>query len=132
MLTTVFLALTWAAPAAPEPAKKDDPPAKKDLFSKEKWYKDQKGKEQVFEGVLRYKPLPKDTAIIGRHNAFTLEMTVAGKKDVREVYVGGKPELLKPYADKRVKITGKAVEMEVVGKVHREVWPASVELVKPA
>jgi hypothetical protein len=133
MLTTLMLALTCATPA--DAPKKAEPPAKKELFAKEKWYKDQKGKEQDFVGVLRYKPRPKGTVGIGRYNDFRLEMEVKGKKgktEVREVYVGGKPELLKPYADKKVKLTGKPVELEVVGRIHKEVWPARVELVKPA
>jgi hypothetical protein len=104
-----------------------DPPAKKDLFAKEAFYKDRKEKEQDFTGTLRYKP---STGIgIGRYNPFTLEMEVKGKKEVREVYVGGKDNLLKAYAGKKVKITGKPVEIEVIGKVHREVWPARIELV---
>jgi hypothetical protein len=127
MLATLLLA-ALSAPA--DDAKKDKaPPAKKELFAAEKWYKDQKGKEEAFEGTLKYTPLPDGVGIIGRHNDFQLEMTVKGKKDVREVYVGGKPELLKAYSGKKVKLTGKAVEVEVVGKTHREIWPARVELV---
>src|SRR5262245_59046114 len=126
MLATLLLAALTAADAPP---KDKAPPAKKELFADQKWYKDQKGKEEAFEGTLKYTPLPDGVGTIGRHNDFQLEMTVKGKKDVREVYVGGKPELLKPYAGKKVKLTGKAVEVEVVGKTHREIWPARVELV---
>jgi hypothetical protein len=132
MLPTLLLALTCATPAADKP-KKAEPPAKKELFAKEKWYKDQKGKEQDFVGVLRYKPRPKGTVGFGRYNAFRLEMEARGKKgkkEVREVYVGSKPELLKPYAGKKVKLVGKPVDMEVEGSKHKEIWPARVELVK--
>jgi hypothetical protein len=125
MLATLLLAALTAADA---PAKDKAPPAKKELFADQKWYKDQKGKEETFEGTLKYTPSTGGVGI-GRHNDFQLEMTVKGKKDTREVYVGGKPELLKPYSGKKVKLTGKAVEMEVVGKTHREIWPARVELV---
>lgn len=103
-----------------------EPPAKKELFAREDWYKEQKGKEETFTGTLRYKP--REGVGIGRYNPFTLEMEVKGKKDVREVYVGGKDDALKAYAGKKVTLTGKAVEMEVVGKTHREIWPARVEL----
>jgi len=130
MLAVLLLSLPLADGPDKEPAKKAEPPAKKELFAKEDWYKEQKGTEESFTGVLRYKPLAKGTFITGRYNAFTLEITGKDKKkDVREVYVSSKPEALKEYADKTVTLTGKAVEMEVVGKVHREIWPARVELV---
>jgi hypothetical protein len=127
MLTGVLLALSCAAPAE---AKKDAPPPKVELFARERWYRDQKGAEQVFVGLLRYHPRPKGVAAIGRHNDFSLLMK--GKDGAREVYSGGKPELLRPYAGKQVKITGKPVELEVVGQVHREIWPARLEVVPAA
>ncbi len=126
MSVVLLAAILCTAPA--EAPKKAPPPATKELFAKEAWYKDQKGKEQVFVGTLRYAPRAKGVVGFGRHNPYTLEMNVGGKKDVREVYVGGKPDLLTPYVDKAVKITGKPVELEVVGRNHREVWPANVEL----
>jgi hypothetical protein len=115
---------------AAEEAKKVELAAKKELFADQDWYKDQKGKEASFTGKLIYKPQPKGTVGFGRYNDFRLEMTVKGKKEVREVYVGGKPDLLKAYDGKKVKLTGKAVKMEVEGKIHNEIWPARVELVK--
>jgi hypothetical protein len=127
-----LLLLSFALAEAPQKDKdktKAEPPARKELFAKENWYKDQKGKEETFTGVLRYKP--QKGVGIGRYNPFTLEIEGKDKKkDIREVYVGGKDALLKDYAGKKVTFTGKAVEMEVVGKIHREVWPARVELVK--
>ena len=53
------------------------------------------------------------------------------KGGVREVYIGGKPDTLKEYVGKSVKITGKPVELGVEGKLHKEIWPARIEL-KPA
>jgi len=100
----------------------------KELFAAEEFYKGQDGKEQVFEGVLKYKPRGDGVVGFGRYNPFTLTMTTDGKKSIREVYVGGKDELLKPYADKAVRIVGKPVDMEVEGTMHREIWPARVEL----
>ena len=128
MFSTLLVALAFAG-AADAPEGKGAPPAKKELFAKEGWYKDQKGKEQDFVGVLRY--LKPGGIGFGRFNPYRLEMEAKGRKDVREVYVGAKPELLKPYVGRKVKITGKPVEMEVEGRMHREVWPARIELVKP-
>lgn len=106
----------------------DEPPVKKELFATEDWYKSQEGKEQTFEGVLKYQPRPKDTVGFGRYNPFTLLMEAeGGKRDIREVFVGGQEELLKPYAGRRVRITGKPIDMEVEGTMHREIWPARLE-----
>src|SRR5262249_41672249 len=104
MMTSLLLAVL-AVPAA-EPA--EEPPAKLELFAGEDWYKGQKGKEADFVGVLMFKERPKDVVGFGRFNPYTLVMTDGAKTTVREVYVGGKPELLKPYIGKRVKLTGKA------------------------
>jgi len=125
MMTSLVLAVL-TVPAA-EPAK--EPPAKLELFAAEDWYKGQNGKEADFVGVLMFKERPKDVVGFGRFNPYTLVMTDGAKTTVREVYVGGKPELLKPYIGKRVKLTGKAVDMEVEGKDHREIWPARLEVV---
>src|SRR5262245_34187977 len=121
MLVCSFLSL---APAAADSAK--EPPPKKDLFVKEDWYKNSEGKEQEFTGTLKYAPRAKGVVGFGRFNPFTLEMV--GKEGTREVYVGGKEELLKPYAGKRIKLIGKAVDMEVEGKQHKEIWPARLEV----
>jgi hypothetical protein len=100
--------------------------AKKELFAKEAWYKSQDGKEQTFVGVVHE---VKGGGIgFGRFNPYRLEMTVDGKKDVREIYIGGKPKLMAPYVGKRIKLVGKAVEIGVEGKQHREIWPAWVIL----
>jgi hypothetical protein len=106
------------------PAK--EPPAKKELFAKEEWYKNEKGKEEDFTGILKYTPPPKGVVGFGRTNPFRLEFI--GKNGFREVYVGGKDEMLKDYAGKKVKLTGKAVDMEVEGRNHHEIWPARVEV----
>ncbi|MCI0463562.1 MAG: protease complex subunit PrcB family protein [Gemmataceae bacterium] len=125
MLTLVLTVLTGLAA---EQAQPKQAPLKKELFASEGWYKNQKGEEQTFVGVLRRLDRGKDVVGIGRFNPYRLEMDGKGKKDVREVYVGGKMELLAPYVGKRVKLIGKAVEMEVVGRNHREIWPARLEV----
>lgn len=122
MLFTLAFAASLTGPAA-DP----DPPAKKELFATEDWYKGQEGKEQEFVGTLKYAPRGKGVAGFGRYNPFRLEM--GEKLGVREVYVGGKEELLKAYDGRKVKLVGKAVDMEVEGKMHKEIWPARVELV---
>lgn len=104
----------------------DAAPARRDLFGNEAWYKAQAGRVQAFEGTLRHAPRAPGVVGFGRFNAYKLEMP-AGKPNVREVYVGGKDDLLKPYIGKKVKITGKAVDMEVEGTMHKEIWPARIE-----
>jgi PrcB C-terminal len=130
MLALVLTALTGFAAAGPAPGAKEQAPLKKDLFANEAWYKAQKGEERTFVGVLRRVERGKGVVGFGRFNPYRLEMDEKGKKDVREVYVGGKPDLLAPYVGKRVKLTGKAVDMEVEGRNHREIWPARLELLQ--
>ena len=103
MILTLALSAALLTPVA-------DPPASKELFAKEAWYKDQKGKETAFTGVLQEAPRSKDAA--GRVNTYRLEM---GDKKYREVYTGGKDAALKPYLGYTVKFTGKAVDMDVEG-----------------
>src|SRR5262249_41447425 len=106
-----------------------DPPAKLELFAKEEWYKNQAGKEEEFVGVLKFTDRGKNVVGFGRFNPYTLEMTKGDQKTIREVYHGGKPDLLKPYIGKTIKLTGKAVDMEVEGKNHHEIWAARLEVV---
>ncbi len=94
-----------------------EPPAAKELFAKEKWYKDTEKAEQTFEGVLRKIEGPMATS--GRWNPVRL---VISKKDTREVYLGGKTDILDAYLGSQVIIVGKP--MEVLG--HNEIWPARV------
>ncbi len=101
-------------------------PKAKELFAKEEFYKEQSGKEQDFIGMLRY-TAPKEGIIgFGRNNPYRLEFE--GKNGFREVYIGGKPEVLKDFIDKKVKITGKPVDLEVEGRLHKEIWPARIQL----
>lgn len=126
---TLCCSLLLLAPAdAPE--KDPVPAAKKELFAAEDWYKKQEGKEQDFIGVLKYTPRAKGVIGFGRFNPYRLEL--AKENAVREVYIGGKEEILKEYHGKRVKITGKPVDMEVEGRNHKEIWPARVELLPDA
>jgi hypothetical protein len=122
MLAT--LVLTLAVSAAEPPAKESA--AKLELFSKEDWYKEQKGKEEDFVGVLD--KVKRDGVGFGRFNPYRLVMTDGDKKTMREVYVGAKTDILDAYVGKKVKLTGKAVDMEVEGTMHKEIWPARLEL----
>jgi hypothetical protein len=130
MLTTITAALLLAAPPAAEPvrADKDAPPAKLALFGDESWYKSHKADEQDFVGVLSRVNEPKGANSIGRFNPYRLTMNKNGKQTEREVYAGAHPEYLAPYVGKRIKLIGKAIETEVNGKVHPEIWPAVLEV----
>jgi hypothetical protein len=119
MIVTLAVAASLLTPAA-------DPPASKELFAKEVWYKEEKAKEQTFTGVLQYVPRAKDAVGLWRYNAFRLEM---GDKKYREVYLAGNKAILKPYTGYMVKFTGKAVDTDVEGTKHAEIWPGFIELV---
>src|SRR5262245_39816535 len=123
MLTALLL--TFAL----DPPEGKEPPLKLELFAKEDWYKSQPGKEQSFTGVLNKAERGKGVVGFGRFNPYTLVMESEGKKDTREVYVGGKPDILAPYVGKRITLTCKSVDMEVEGRNHREIWPARLEVI---
>jgi hypothetical protein len=119
------LVLTLTVGAAEPPAK--EPAPKLELFAKEDWYKEQKGKEEDFVGVLE--KVKRDGVGFGRFNPYRLLMADGDKKSTREVYVGAKTDVLDAYVSKKIKLTGKAVDMEVEGTMHKEIWPARLELV---
>lgn len=121
MLTATLLVF---ALGAGEPAGRDKPAPRLELFGKEDWYKSQKGKEQAFIGVLKKVDRGGDVGI-GRFNPYRLEMA----KETREVHVGGAPKMLAPYVGMKVKVVGKPVEIEVVGRIHKEIWPARLEVI---
>src|SRR5262245_27066055 len=123
MVTMMLGALMLPAQAA------GDAPAKLELFANEQFYKSQKGEEQTFTGTLMRVEKKGGGIGIGRFNPYYLVMETGGKKTTREVYGGGKPDVLAPYVGKQVKITGKAVDMEVIGKIHNEIWPARLEVI---
>jgi hypothetical protein len=101
-----------------------DPP-QVELFAKEGWYKDAKAPEQEFAGVLRKTERAKGVVGFGRFNPFRLEME--GDK-VREVYVSGNLKILDPYVGKRIKLIGKAIDTKIVGRMHHEIWAASLSV----
>jgi hypothetical protein len=119
MLFSLAVSAALLTPAA-------DPPASKELFGKEAWYKDQNGKEQTFVGVLQLTPQAKGGTGTGRNNAYRLEL---GDKKYRDVYTSGNDAVLKPYVGYTVKFTGKAVDADVEGKKYPEIWPSFIELV---
>ena len=80
-----FLVLSFCAlgaAAAPAPADKDEAPAKKELFAKEDWYKDQKEKEQTFSGTLQKKKDGGGIGIVQRFNPYQLLKTETVKVPV--------------------------------------------------
>jgi hypothetical protein len=94
-----------------------------EIFAKEGFYKETKGPEIDFVGVLKKTPQKAGVIGFGRVNPYRLEME--GNK-VREVYAGSQGKLFDPYVGKKVKLIGKAVDMEVEGRQHREIWTASL------
>ncbi len=121
-MISLFLAMTLTCGQA-------SPPPTLELFANEGFYKEAKGKEEPFIGVLGKINRAKGVVGFGRFNPFTLKMADGM---VREVYVGGKLDLLDPYVGRTVKLVGKAVDMEVEGRNHREIWAARLEIVADA
>lgn len=131
MLTTLLaIGITILAVTVPpvEDAGAEKKPEKKKLFADERWYKAQDGKEQPYIGVLQKIDRGAGVVGFGRFNPYRLVMEQKGKKDIREVYVGAKVQLLAPYVGKTVKLTGRPVELEVEGQHHREIWPGWIEV----
>jgi hypothetical protein len=113
-----------AALCLPSSARPEEPAKKLELFAAEDWYKNESAKEVEFTGTLRFKdrqPGPNDRVL-----PFYLEM----KDKTRFVYVVKKEDIkrLKPYVDKHVQITGKAVDVKLQ-KTQHEIWPARLKLV---
>ncbi len=130
MWTALVVSLMFAAPPSKEAPAPKETPTKRELFAAEEWYKKQKGEERAFVGLLERAPgSGPGTVGFARSNPYRLVMEEKDKKSVREVHVSGKSGLLTPYVGKKVKLIGKAVDMEVEGKQHHEIWPARVELV---
>jgi hypothetical protein len=121
-MISLFLAMTLTCGQA-------SPPPTLEMFANESFYKEQAGKEETFTGVLSKINRAKGVIGFGRFNPVTLKMA-DGK--VREVYLGGKLDLLDPYIGKTVKLVGKAVDMEVEGRNHLEIWAARLEVVADA
>lgn len=101
-----------------------DVPAVSQLFADEQWYKQARQQERVFEGVIRKEPSPMATS--GRWNPVRLH---SNQRQMWEVYLGAKTDILDAYVGRQVRITGKAIDMNVEGQEHREIWPAQIELV---
>jgi hypothetical protein len=116
--------------AVPDPADKKGPPPQLELFAAEDFYKSQEGVEREFVGVLTKLNRAKGVVGFGRFNPYRLTLALPEKDGLkmREVYMGGKLNVLDPYVNRRVKVVGKAVDMEVEGQRHREIWPARLVL----
>lgn len=97
-----------------------------ELNARKKWYKNQPGQEKTFLGVLHKVPAPQATS--GRFNAYRLKM----KDATREVFDHNTDAVLDKYVGKPVKLFGKAVELQIAGVEHHEIWPAYLTPVVPA
>ena len=129
MFVTLTAALLLGAPPA-EPAAADAPPARLQLFADEAGTRIKKARKNPLPACCRgRRQPPAGTVGFGRVNPYRLTMTDdKGQTTEREVYVGARPELLAPYVGHKVRLVGKAVDAEVEGKSHAEIWPARLEL----
>lgn len=93
----------------------------KKLFADEDWYRGQKAPERLFTGVLNAtKQNPNLVTTLQRTSLYSL--------DRRTIYTGGsRVDVLDKLVGKVVTIRGKAVEMELEGRVLLEIWPAAVK-----
>src|SRR5436190_13389004 len=100
-------------------------PASVIVFGRDRWYQTVKGDEEAFTGVLERIP---GTGRNSR-NAFCLVMALDDKNTTRELFIGADNRNLIPFVNRRVKITGMAVDLKVDGRMRYEIWPASLEVV---
>ncbi|HYT93589.1 MAG TPA: hypothetical protein VEL76_33025, partial [Gemmataceae bacterium] len=77
MFALVMTVLTGLPAGEAAARQKESPPAKKELFANEGWYKSQKGEEQAFVGVLQKIDRGKGVAGFGRFNPYRLVMNTA-------------------------------------------------------
>ena len=95
------------------------------LFAKERWYKNQKGKEVVFRGKLESVP--------NAGAPSTLQRTTYYRLGKRTIYTGAKRvPALDRLVGQQVEIRGKAVDFKLEGQSVREIWPAAVRAVVKA
>jgi hypothetical protein len=103
------------------------------LLDGETWYREAKGEEARFEGVLERNVGSGRLGSATRFNTYRLTwIDAAGKPDGRELYVPGKAQLLAEYLGQRVRLVAKAIDTEADGKSYRELWPARLETLDPA
>ena len=95
------------------------------VFGRDRWYQTVRGDEETFTGVLQRIP---GTGLNSR-NAFTLVMGDDGKNTTREVFIGADNRNLAGFLNRRVRITGMAVDLKVDGRMKYEIWPAKIELI---
>lgn len=89
------------------------------LFAGKRWYKAQRGKEQIFRGVLRAVPNAGGLTMLMRTSHYRL-----GK---RTIYTGArKHPALDKLVGRFVEIRGKPVDMRLEGQALRELWPGAI------
>jgi hypothetical protein len=118
-LCLFWLCLTASAGAEPSPGVVP-------LFAEEAWYREARPPEAVFEGTLERTPTTGTIGGPGRFNPYRLAFK--GTPPARELYLPGKAYLLAAHVGQAVRVVGKAVDTEVDGGTHHEIWPARVEL----
>ncbi len=94
------------------------------IFGRERWYQAVKGDEEVFTGVLERLP----GGGRNQRNSFVLVMRGDVRNPSREVFVGEDTRALLPFVNRRVRITGMAVDLRVDSRMRYEIWPARIEL----
>jgi hypothetical protein len=92
------------------------------LFSAKRWYKNQKGPEQVFKGKL---------ISLKAGGISTLMRTSHYKLGDRTIYTGArKVAELDELIGKTIEIRGKAVNMNLEGRSLKEIWPGAFRVAK--
>jgi hypothetical protein len=95
------------------------------VFGRQQWFQTAKGDTETFNGILERIP---GTGATSR-TAFVLTMALEGKNTTRDIFIGGDNRALVPYANRRVRVTGMAVDLKVDGRMKYEIWPAKIEIV---
>lgn len=93
------------------------------VCSNEKWYRDEKIKEQVFTGTLEAIPDAGGPGIVMRTSYYKL--------GDRNIFTSGKKlPVLDGVVGKKVDLKGKPYDMNLEGKAISEIWPAQVRPAK--
>ena len=107
---------------AKEPGAKVQAGEETKLFADENWYKQQKGEEQEFTGVL--KAIPQNP-----NEMTTLQRTSLYSLGDRTIYTGAKKvDALDKLVGKKVIIRGKPYDINLEGQRVSEIWPGAVRV----
>lgn len=103
--------------------KKVEPGKWEPLFPEATWNKFPAKEFKDYAGTIRYLPATKEQSHLQRYNPYKLELN---SRETVDIYCGGS-NVLKKFADRKVIIRGKVVDLEMEGVLFREIWPVAIK-----